>query len=701
MNNRKHRSGNILGSVRAEADIDMLEAAFVETSDYRALKDTDDFNFIVGRRGTGKTALYLRLKTGFSTDSEPYIYSVRPQEHDTLALLGLIRRLGLTSYDHVRSTSRVLWRVSLLFTVSIDLISHWKFKKTKECGILRAYLLKWKNLCQLDEVRRCQSLLSEMSKAASSPEELPAALVSNFELSNLEQSVRTGLESTNSRAVFLFDGLDEGWSTDTLSIGILGGLAIAIAGFKDSDFPVHGEVFIRDNIFRSLATQDSDYSRHIEGNTLRLHWDEDTLFNFIANRLRVFLGLQGVESNVRVWNRFAHRELEEREGFRRCLQHTLYRPRDLLVLLNEAAVRASRVGRSEIVGDDIQNTAKQVSLDRHADLMKEYEGVFPGLSILSESLVGSEAFRTLDSIKSNLQDLIDEGDYSLPQSADLAVLGSGAQLLDALYSIGLVGLVEPSTGAARFCHDGARSSISDLPGDRQVAVHPCYWKALDIREGDISTDVLVEIHDDYEERTTQAAPALRKRRLGKLVADLSEIALGRDGATDFENWMFRTSKILFSGPLCNFELHPMADGVQRRDIVASNNSERGFFKRVFDDYAARQVVIEVKNCEELAREDFRQALSYTGRQYGRFVVLVHRSEAEGLTHQMRGWVKELWDQHETLVMTIPTRVLVRCLQKSRNPEKRSYVDRAFSKRLDTFERNYIALRQSKGSQRRR
>ena len=326
---------------------------------------------------------------------------------------------------------------------------------------------------------------------------------------------------------------------------------------------------------------------------------------------------------------------------------------------------------------------------------------FPGLGILSESLVGSDAFRTLDSIKSNLQDLIDEGDYSLPQSADLALLGSGAQLLDALYSIGLVGLVEPSTGGVRFCHDGARSSISDLPGDRQVAVHPCYWKALDIGEGDIPTEVRVEIHDDYEERRTQAAPALRKRRLGKLVADLSEIALGRDGATDFENWMLRTSKILFSGQLSNFELHPMGDAVQRRDIVASNSSERGFFKRVLDDYSARQVVIEVKNSVELSREDFRQALSYSGRQFGKLVFLVHRGEAEGLDPRMRGWVKELWDQHKTLIVTVPTKVLVRCLQKTRSPRKRSYVDRVFNKRLDTFERNYVALRQGRRPGRRR
>ena len=699
MNHRKQMSGNILGSTRAEADKHMLEEAFVETSDYLALKNTDDFNFIVGRRGTGKTALYLRLISGFSEDKRSFTHSVKPQEHDALMLLGLTRRLGLSSYEHVRSTSRVLWRVSVLFTVAADLCGHWKFKATQDYGILNAYLAKRKHLRKLNELQRCHALLSEVSRPCPSPEELPALIASIFELSTLETAVRDGLQSIGSKAVFMFDGLDEGWNTDTLSIGILGGLAITIAGFKDSDLPVHGEVFIRDNIFRSLAAQDSDYSRHIEGNTLRLHWDEDTLFNFITNRLRIVLNMQEVENNVRVWNRFAHREVRGREGFKRCLQHTLYRPRDLLVLLNSATVRASRAGRSEIIEDDIQSTSKQVSLDRLTDLIKEYEGVFPGLSIVSDSLVGSEAFQTFDSIRDSLQSLVEKLDYSQPQSGDIALLGNGSQVLDALYSIGLVGLVEPATSAVRFCHDGARSSISDLPGNRRVAVHPCYWKALDIRKGDVSTDVLLEIHDDYEVRPTDTALALRNRQLGRLIADLTDVPHGPAGALDFESWMLRTCRILFSGQLSNFELHPTTGGVQIRDVVATNIAESGFWKRVIEDYKSRQVVFELKNFENLSIDDFRQSLSYSGRQYGRFVIIVHRSDAEGVDHKVRAWAKEFWDQHETLVMTIPTVVLVRCIKKarSRRTRKRSYVDRILGKRLDTFERSYVALRHGRRS----
>ena len=50
-----------LGQGRAEEDSEMLEQAFVETTDYRMLIEGDGRRVVVGRRGTGKSALALKL----------------------------------------------------------------------------------------------------------------------------------------------------------------------------------------------------------------------------------------------------------------------------------------------------------------------------------------------------------------------------------------------------------------------------------------------------------------------------------------------------------------------------------------------------------------------------------------------------------------------------------------------------------------
>lgn len=68
--------GNLLGEGRAEIDNKMLAEAFVKTSDYQALTSTFDFNFVVGRRGTGKTALFIKVAEYFKTQP-PSAFSAR------------------------------------------------------------------------------------------------------------------------------------------------------------------------------------------------------------------------------------------------------------------------------------------------------------------------------------------------------------------------------------------------------------------------------------------------------------------------------------------------------------------------------------------------------------------------------------------------------------------------------------------------
>lgn len=92
--------------------------------------------------------------------------------------------------------------------------------------------------------------------------------------------------------------------------------------------------FLRDNIFRSLSKEDPDYSRNIEGQVIRLHWDWAQLLMLSAKRMKVAFKLD-IEKDQRVWDRCTADDLKGRNGFKRCLQFTLYRP-GLLSLLNEA-----------------------------------------------------------------------------------------------------------------------------------------------------------------------------------------------------------------------------------------------------------------------------------------------------------------------------------------------------------------------------
>lgn len=116
MTNSKVVSGNLLGAPRAESDLRMLAAAFVETQDFHALLDTRDFNFVVGRRGTGKSALFLKVAEALQKEKSVYLYCKSSTEYDSLDLLSTVNTIS-KEYIQIRSITRVAWRASLLMAL--------------------------------------------------------------------------------------------------------------------------------------------------------------------------------------------------------------------------------------------------------------------------------------------------------------------------------------------------------------------------------------------------------------------------------------------------------------------------------------------------------------------------------------------------------------------------------------------------------
>ena len=124
-------------------------------------------------------------------------------------------------------------------------------------------------------------------------------LASAFQFGTLKEAIRDVLNETQLQVVALYDRLDEAWVPETPAIAILGGLARSVAEGRESRFPIYPVLFVRDNMFRALAHEDDDFTRHIEGHTLRLQWDQESLFGMVVARLRVVLGMESPKMTSR------------------------------------------------------------------------------------------------------------------------------------------------------------------------------------------------------------------------------------------------------------------------------------------------------------------------------------------------------------------------------------------------------------------
>jgi hypothetical protein len=685
--------GNILGDVRAENDFAMLSSAFYETNDYRALTQTQDYNIVVGRRGTGKSALYIKTAEYFEGHGGYRVIRISPEDSDNLLLQTVI--LSATeSYTIAKYITSVAWRACIIVEIIKYLSNHYKARKCNGYKHITEYIENNKPLFLINPFRRVSSIIKNAIKVSSSPEEVPSKIADMTGIEQICEVVSTILEEINKTAVVLFDKLDEGLTLQKNSVAVVGGLAVAAGKFSEKKNNIYVCMYVRDNIFRLLSRFDRDFSRNIESCTLRLRWDYESLFVFIANRIRSALSLD-IESHLKVWNRFAQRGLSDRDGFKYCLKSTLLRPRDLLALLNKAHAIACRSERHVIIDDDVRKAAFDISESRFNDLVKEYDEVFYGIDRLLCSYKEIVPFMNYQEFVDILDSALTSPDFSTETDSDFALLNSGVEAFKILYGIGFVGVREDKNSYYVFSFDGSPVKFDSLAADTKLCIHPCYWYALGVNDVDVSDNFYNEIHDDYTAYDSGEAAEIRTKLIGGLVAELPAVSVGDDGASKFEEWCLRVIKILFAGKLSNPELHPNGNAIQRRDIVATNCAQGGFWQRVITDYSSRQVIFEVKNFAEMNFDVYRQAALYAKSvKYGNFVILITRTNQEGLTHKEKGWLREIHQTVGVVIFTLPAVVLSRCISKLRSAHRFSYTENYLGKSLDTYERNYLSLRHS-------
>lgn len=683
---------NRLGDIRAEHDTKMLDLAFYETPDYRTIIEPENGSksIIVGRRGTGKSALVFKLQKHFSALPNTICVMIAPEDVDIYTLRALLPTFQ-DRYNLIRATFRLLWRYAIAVESFISISSHYKLP-TEDLETLRKASAEWVKLGPRF-LRRLTTLAQSQIPRGLVSEGIVGELAATLKVGEIEDELSLALHYTKKSAVILIDKLDEGYEPDTGGIAIVAALAHAISALNGMIKNVRGIVFLRDNIFRSIARLDSDFSRNLEGQVLRLHWDRYHLLNMIANRLRIAFTLEH-ESSQRVWDACTAQSMRGSSGFDRCLKLTLFRPRDLLILLNEAIYNADSQDRRFIDDSDIETTAKSVSQNRLNDLIKEYDTVIVCLDQMAPSFAGKRANWTLAELKEHFSMFTkaDGGYVKLLQHAGIiGIEGIVAQL----YSVGFLGIKDPSTGTYVFCHDGKGPSIS-LNDDSALLIHPCYWIGLGIREAAITPVEAQDIHDEYDVEVSSETPEIRNRKIGQIMAELDQVPLGVDGAGQFEEWCKQVLAILFAGSLHNFELHPNGNDVQRRDIVATNLGTTPVWKRVVEDYGSRQTIFEVKNVDrDIQNDEYRQALSYAADDYGKIVFVITRAKSVDLHKGAElDWTREIYFRHKVVIVKLTATWLSNLLSKLRSPQKHDAPNALLSGLLDRYSRLYLTTKAS-------
>lgn len=678
---------NAFGEVRAELDHNALDLAFFEWRDYKTLFESTDRFIVVGRRGTGKSALTYQLKKVWTGRKFPLVL-VAPNEDEVIGLRPMARYFGSTVM-RIRAGVKLAWRYALLMEVLIHLAQDYKSKSVVEANaLLREHSQKWR-ASGSSIIPRIRTVLKDFAQKHGSEEDRIAELAGYLSLNKVTEDVAHLVAQSGMTFVILTDRLDEGYEPDPVGTGLVDGILYGTDEVRTAlESNVRAVVFLRDNIFRAIESEDNDFSRNLEAQVLRLHWDPQELFYMVCARIRVLFKIDK-ESDVKVWNSITANELHGREGFKQCLRHTLYRPRDVIALLNSAFYQAQRQQRQTLIPDDFAEAARTISRTRFGDLGKEYEAVMPGTKLLTAAFSGKSARMQASIAEEIVAPVLSDKSNPPGVAQEFKIFSAPSEALKALYGIGFLGVFEKSISAFVYSHDGRSAALNLSPSD-VVMIHPCYWEALNVGEESLSQGDAESIYDEYEIAIRSESSDQRKHVLGQLMTQYNSIPEGSVGASEFEVWCKRAVEICFAGHLDNVELRANAGAVQRRDIVATNQSQSGVWYRVLNDYKSRLVVFEVKNFDSIGIEEFRQVHSYLDREYGKFGIIVCRDSEFGLR---KGAELEAFREFYLkgfVIIKLPASQLVTILSKLRSPEKVDAGSKALDKILDHYLRMHAS-----------
>ena len=189
------RPGNIIGSGRAEADGEMLNAAFIETSDYKTILEAHDATFVVGRRGTGKSALFIKAKEKFGSNPRIVLVTETPEEHESIELQRVLE-LHAPDYRLARALCRIAWKIDIMLGV-IQRNTPFVESLQQLPESLQQLLKEHSQLWLMAGPLRCAEIIKLLAHGHGLDASLPNRVAFAFHLKELQDSVQSLLTETN------------------------------------------------------------------------------------------------------------------------------------------------------------------------------------------------------------------------------------------------------------------------------------------------------------------------------------------------------------------------------------------------------------------------------------------------------------------------------------------------------------------------
>ena len=475
------------GDPTAENEMTTLGAYYMQTDEFRRAQ-RGEVNLVVGRKGSGKTALFLQLRDRIRADKRNVMVDLKPEGYQLIKLKeDLLSYLTEGSRQHLITA---FWEYLLLLEVTYKVLEKDRITHKHNHEIYQMYVdlettYRAENFStQGDFSERLLTLSGRIATeyrtrfGDAADTKLTAddvtSLVYSHDIRLLRERLSAYLGAKQSVWI-LFDNLDKGWNTggvdaiDTIVLRCLVEAGRKIErDMRKKEQRLYCLIFIRNDVYELLMKGSADYGKDMR---VVLDWtDPDMLREML--RLRLVSGIQGVESAVtfeQVWRTICVSHYRGEDVAAYFIERSLMRPRNVLKMFAHSRGFANNFNHSKIDETDIEKGMKAYSQDLLVELDHELSDVFPQVPNILYALLDRPSTAT----KAELHGLFRSGGLD-DESAE--------RVFGFLLYYGVIGL-QTDDGVQYIFDVNYDSKILTTRAQRQGAiakfvVNPAFWDAL-------------------------------------------------------------------------------------------------------------------------------------------------------------------------------------------------------------------------------
>ncbi len=395
-----------VGDPMAENEFQTLERYYLRLDEFsRTIRG--EVNLVVGRKGSGKTALFSQVRNDLRRDRATIVVDLKPEGYQLVKLKeAVLEYLTDGAKAHLVTA---FWEYLLLLEVAYKLLEKDSDRHMRDHEIQPHYIklqssyLKSPSAILGDFSERLLELSSFVSQeyAATFGDVTDLRLTSDeiteiLHTGNLKELRETVSEylAFKKGVWILFDNLDRGWSVPgptTSDILILRCLIDASRKIQRDmqrrGHNFHCVVFVRNDVYELLMSESPDFGKEMR---VSLDWNDAEMLREMLRLRLVQNGFAPETEFIRIWTTLciSHHKAEETSQY--MIDRCLMRPRNLLKIFSHCKGFAVNFGHTHIEPDDIEKGVLSYSNDLLIEANQELANIEPQAEGIIYHFIGED-----------------------------------------------------------------------------------------------------------------------------------------------------------------------------------------------------------------------------------------------------------------------------------------------------------------------